>query len=138
MEDRGIFADKLEKLFQNVRKPDGSEYSEVEVEAGIAAQGEKVTHSYIYRLRRGLSKNPSYEKIKALAAFFNVSPAYFFEEEEGEGESLGQPIPLSVDLESIAMSADEIEDEAAKSAVLQMLMLIKETREQVESTQQKK
>lgn len=130
--DKGLFAQKLEHLFQTRLKPDGSEYSEVEIEVATA---QAVTHSYIYRLRKGLSQNPSYEKIKALASFFKVSPGYFFDEKAEESNTVTTTTsPLfTLDLQSVALRAEKIEDEAVKEIMLQVLSAIKEVREQTEN-----
>ena len=127
--DKGLFAQKLEHLFQTRRKPDGSEYSEVEIEVATA---QSVTHSYIYRLRKGLSQNPSYEKIKALANFFNVPPGYFFDEDTDDlPDTVSTTLPLfKLDLQSVALRAEKIEDEAVKEVMLQVLSAIKEVRDQ--------
>ena len=134
MADKGIFAKKLERLFQTVRKPDGTAYTEIEVQAGAAKIGERITHTYVRRLRDGTSQNPSYEKIKALSRFFGVSPNYFFAEEEEEAALAASAGSADMELrmESIAMRADQVEDEALKEAMLQMLSIIKETREEVQ------
>jgi transcriptional regulator with XRE-family HTH domain len=131
--DKGLFAQKLEHLFQTKRKPDGSEYSEVEIEVATA---QAVTHSYIYRLRRGLSQNPSYEKIKALATFFKVAPGYFFEEDSDDlPEAVTATSPLfTLDLQSVALRAEKIEDEAVKEVMLQVLSALKEVRDKTEAT----
>ncbi|WP_211359960.1 helix-turn-helix domain-containing protein [Actinocorallia herbida] len=57
-----------------------------EVAEGIERiTGEKVSHNTLWRLRTGKSDNPTKRVLEGLAAFFGVSPAYFFEEGESTG-----------------------------------------------------
>ena len=130
--NKGIFAQKLESLFQTVTKPDGSQYTEVEVEVATANMGYKLTNSYIRKLRDGVSQNPSYEKIIALAKFFKVSPAYFFEETEETPQFPSLSLE-DLDFQAMALRAEEIEDDAAKETMLRMLMAIKGSREQAQA-----
>jgi transcriptional regulator with XRE-family HTH domain len=75
-------AQKLEHLFRTVRKPDQREYSNDEVAAAIAEQqGETISSSYIWYLRTGQRDNPTFKHINALARFFGVPAAYFFDDE---------------------------------------------------------
>ena len=133
---KGVFAQKLESLFQTVTKPDGSQYTEVEVEVAAAKMGYKLTNSYIRKLRDGSSQNPSYEKIIVLAKFFKVSPAYFFEEIKEPPPPTPPPLSLdTLDFQAMALRAEDIEDEAAKETMLHMLMAIKGAREQAQQAQ---
>ncbi|MBO0883459.1 MAG: helix-turn-helix transcriptional regulator, partial [Mycobacterium sp.] len=75
-------AQRLEHLFHTVRKPDGREYSNDEVAAGIHQdQGETISASYIWYLRTGQRDNPTFKHINALARFFGVPAAYFFDDD---------------------------------------------------------
>lgn len=74
------FADKLEHLFATVHPRGRRPYSLDEVAAGIAARGEAISANYIWMLRRGLRDNPTKRHIEALAGFFGVPPAYFFDD----------------------------------------------------------
>lgn len=138
-EDRGIFARKLNYLFQTVRKPDGSEYTEADVEVGTAQQGERVTHNYIYRLRKGLSQNPSFTKIKALASFFGVSPNFFFTDDDqtSEADTPSSRALHHLDLHSLALRAEKIDDEEIRGVMLDMLTAIEQVRQQAEEETQK-
>ena len=128
-EDNGIFAEKLELLFETMRRPDGTRYTDSDVEAGTAQLGGRVTSTYVFRLRRGMSRNPSYDKIKVLSTFFDVSPAYFFEE-ESEPVRLNSKAP---DLQQLALRAEaEIEDEAVKNIMVDMMAAIMQAREGAE------
>lgn len=105
------FADKLNNLFATRTKLDGSEYTHEEVH-----QATGITVGYISKLRTGKTENPGYKVIRALSAFFQVSPNYFFE----EGSN---PDALSEQdgyLQTIALRARELSDEG-KIALLGML-----------------
>jgi transcriptional regulator with XRE-family HTH domain len=83
-------AEKLEYLFRTVREPGRREYSNEEVAAAIARdQDVSISASYIWYLRTGQRDNPTLKHLTALATFFGVPPAYFFDErirDEVEGE----------------------------------------------------
>ncbi len=75
-------AEKLNRLFRTVHPGDRGEYSSEEVAEGIAAKGgPTVSATYIWQLRKGLRDNPTKKHLEALADFFGVSPAYFFDDE---------------------------------------------------------
>ena len=75
-------AEKLEYLFRTVRESGRREYSNEEVSAAIARdQGETISASYIWYLRTGQRDNPTFKHLNALAKFFGVPPAYFFDDE---------------------------------------------------------
>ncbi|WP_019633411.1 helix-turn-helix domain-containing protein [Actinomadura atramentaria] len=75
-------ADKIDFLFRTVypagRGPYSYEEASVEIER---VTGEKVSHNTLWKLRTGRADNPTKRLIEALAAFFGVSPAYFFHDE---------------------------------------------------------
>jgi transcriptional regulator with XRE-family HTH domain len=53
-----------------------------EVAAGIAEQGgEPVSASYLWMLRKGQRDNPTIKAVEAIARFFGVPTAYFFDEQ---------------------------------------------------------
>ncbi|GAB3469686.1 helix-turn-helix transcriptional regulator [Kineococcus endophyticus] len=82
-EDRGDFADRLNKLFDTMRHPSGREYSLKEIADGTARVGPTaVTHQHLSRLRSGASRNPGLDQVKAIANVFGVSPKYFVGEEQ--------------------------------------------------------
>jgi transcriptional regulator with XRE-family HTH domain len=75
-------ADKLEYLFRTVREPGRREYTNEEVAAAVARdQGVTISASYIWYLRTGQRDNPTFKHLNALARFFGVPPAYFFDED---------------------------------------------------------
>ena len=75
-------ADKINHLFGTIRRPDGSPHSNEEVAAamGQATDGPRISGSYLWLLRRGERDNPTKRHLEALAEFFDVSPAYFFDD----------------------------------------------------------
>lgn len=78
-------ATKLEHLFHTVRKPDRREYTNDEVAALILSDQEvQISSSYIWYLRTGQRDNPTFKHLNALARFFGVPAAYFFDEETTE------------------------------------------------------
>ena len=78
-------ADKLEHLFRTVRETARREYSNEEVAAAIARdQDVTISASYIWYLRTGQRDNPTLKHLSALAAFFGVPAAYFFDDEAAD------------------------------------------------------
>jgi transcriptional regulator with XRE-family HTH domain len=73
-------AHKLEHLFQTVHPRGRGPYSNNEVAAAIG----DVSGTYIWQLRKGLRTNPTKRHIEALAQFFKVDPAYFFDDVEAD------------------------------------------------------
>ena len=81
---RRTIAEKLENLFRTVQGPRG-EYSLEEVAAGIRERGgPTISASYIWQLRKGVKDNPTKKHMEALADFFGVPAAYFFDDEAAE------------------------------------------------------
>src|SRR5258708_7491318 len=75
-------ADKINKLFGQVRKPNGKPYSSAEVADWCQKRtGESFSRAYMSYLRKGQRTNPTQQHLAALAAFFDVSPAYFFDDQ---------------------------------------------------------
>jgi transcriptional regulator with XRE-family HTH domain len=80
--DRGSLAWKLNRLFETVHPPGRGPYSPEEVARAITERGEfgKVSTAYIYMLKRGERDNPTKRHLEALADFFGVKPAYFYDD----------------------------------------------------------
>lgn len=77
-------ADKIDKLFQVVRRPDGAQYSHEDVaRACREATGESFSATYLWQLRTGRRDNPTKRHLEALAEFFHAPPAYFFDDAAG-------------------------------------------------------
>src|SRR3954471_14622646 len=78
----GTLAAKLNHLFGVVRPADGDEYTFDEVAESIRTQGgPTISATYLWQLRKGLRDNPTKRHLEALAGFFGVPPAYFFDNE---------------------------------------------------------
>jgi transcriptional regulator with XRE-family HTH domain len=78
-------AEKIARLFATVRSPEGDEYTHEEVATAIReAGGPTISATYVWQLRKGIRDNPTKHHLEALAAFFGVSPSYFFDEEAAE------------------------------------------------------
>lgn len=77
-------AEKIERLFQLVRKPTRDQYSNDEVaRACRETTGESFSTTYLWQLRTGKRNNPTKRHLEALAQFFDVPAAYFFDDEDG-------------------------------------------------------
>lgn len=75
-------AAKLNKLFATMKPGVDREYTHAEVAKGIAdAGGPTISATYVWQLRTGQRDNPTKSHIEALASFFGVSPAYFFDDD---------------------------------------------------------
>ncbi|MFF2073797.1 XRE family transcriptional regulator [Kitasatospora sp. NPDC058162] len=108
-------ADKIDRLFQVVRRPDHEPYTHDEVaRACREATGESFSATYLWQLRTGRRDNPTKRHLEALATFFQVSPVYFFDDQQSAriGEELALLSALrdagvrDVALRAVALSAD--------------------------------
>jgi ESX-1-secreted protein regulator len=81
-EHRPLLTERLNDLFTNVR-PKGRHWTNAEAAAELKRISPelKVGAVYLSQLRTGKRTNPSPELLAALAKFFGVSVAYFFDEE---------------------------------------------------------
>lgn len=70
-------AERLDRLFDTVRRPDGKIYSLREVADGVTATGEPISHAYVGQLRKGQRSDPSLGHLRGLARFFGVPVEYF-------------------------------------------------------------
>ncbi len=70
------FTERLNHLFMNLRKPDGSLYSVEDIEQ---LTNGRVTANYVYRLKNGASDNPTYQKMILIAQAFEINPTFFLE-----------------------------------------------------------
>jgi transcriptional regulator with XRE-family HTH domain len=83
--EHGAFsiAEKLDRLFQQIRSPGQAEFSYMAVAEAIRAQqGISISHTYIWQLRTGRRNNPTVQHLTALALFFGVPVAYFLDDAE--------------------------------------------------------
>ncbi len=78
-------AERLDELFTTMHPAGGREYSYAHVARAVEELGApKVSATYIWQLRTGKRDNPTKRHIEALAAFFDVPPAYFFDDQVAE------------------------------------------------------
>jgi transcriptional regulator with XRE-family HTH domain len=70
-------ADRMNRLFDRIRKPDGTTFSLREVADAITAAGEPISHAYIAQLRTGKKDDPTLSHLRGLAKFFGVPVEYF-------------------------------------------------------------
>jgi transcriptional regulator with XRE-family HTH domain len=78
---RRTLAEKLDHLFRTVHPGAREEYTFEEVARAVqAGGGPTISATYLWQLRKGLRDNPTKKHLEALADFFGVSPAYFFDD----------------------------------------------------------
>jgi transcriptional regulator with XRE-family HTH domain len=75
-------AEKVDHLFRNVHRHECT-YEEV-AEAIRERGGPTISATYIWQLRKGIRDNPTKRHLEALAGFFGVPPAYFFDDSVSE------------------------------------------------------
>nr|AGO98973.1 XRE family transcriptional regulator [Streptomyces sp. WAC 04229] len=78
---RRTLADKLEHLFRTVVPPGREPYGTEEVAQAITASGVPISGSYVWLLRKGQRDNPTIRHLQAIANFFGVPAAYFFDDQ---------------------------------------------------------
>ena len=77
-------AEKIDALFRVVRREDREAYTHEEVaRACREATGESFSATYLWQLRTGRRDNPTKRHLEALAQFFQIPVAYFFDDEQG-------------------------------------------------------
>lgn len=78
--DRTTLADRINHLFEVIHPAGRKPYSNDEVAARLAEQGgPTVSGTYLWQLRTGRRDNPTKRHLEALADFFGVPAAYFFD-----------------------------------------------------------
>lgn len=81
-DDPGELARKIDRLFRTVHPRARAEFSYREVAKAIEDRGgPTISASYLHALRTGLKDNPTKRHLEAIAEFFGVSPAYFFDDD---------------------------------------------------------
>ncbi|MFI6150004.1 helix-turn-helix domain-containing protein [Streptomyces sp. NPDC051109] len=86
-DDRPALAVRLDDLFKTVR-PQGRRWTNAEVAEELKRANPEIKAGGVYlsQLRTGKRSNPSPDLLAALARFFGVSVAYFFDDEAAESE----------------------------------------------------
>ncbi|GII83792.1 secretion protein EspR [Sphaerisporangium siamense] len=77
---RRPLAEQLDHLFRSVRQPDGTTYSYEQAAREITRRGTPVSHTTLWKLRTGRTDDLSVSHLVAIADFFGVEPAYFFDD----------------------------------------------------------
>jgi transcriptional regulator with XRE-family HTH domain len=126
-------ADKLNHLFASVKPTTGHEFSNEHVASAIGDQyGVTISQSYIWQLRKGKKENPTLKHLQALADFFGVPAAYFFDDEVTERieEQLNVLVAAQAKLEGegsqarlMAMRAGELSPERRRQ-VMELLDVV--------------
>ncbi|HEX5741871.1 MAG TPA: helix-turn-helix domain-containing protein [Pilimelia sp.] len=81
MAERRTLAEKLDHLLSVVHPPGRGPYTYEEVARAIRARGgPTISAAYLWQLRKGQRTNPTKQHLEALAGFFGVPPAYFFDD----------------------------------------------------------
>jgi transcriptional regulator with XRE-family HTH domain len=80
--DDSTLAAKIDRLFHVVRRPNREPYSHEDVARACRDMtGESFSATYLWQLRTGRRNNPTKRHLEALANFFQVPPAYFFDDD---------------------------------------------------------
>lgn len=110
---RGRLADRLDYLFRTVHSKDRGPYTPAEVAEMVnqAAGARVISSTYVWQLRTGRRDNPTQKHLSALAAFFGVSPMYFFEESEADRGAVPPELVA-------ALKDDDVRDMALRAAGL--------------------
>ena len=111
-------AERVDWLFRNKTKPDGSEYTFHEAEEGTARVGHRVTSTGIWKIRRGDTQNPGYLALRSLARFFGVPIDYFYDDNLNEEALQRYQMAASFQREGvaqIALRASQLDDEVQQT-----------------------
>jgi len=76
-----LFSFRIEEWHRPIAISGGVRPQKVPAANGARRDGETISAAYLWGLRTGVKDNPTMKHLQALARFFQVSPAYFFEEE---------------------------------------------------------
>jgi transcriptional regulator with XRE-family HTH domain len=122
-------ASKLDHLFRTVRSETGGEFSYRDVARAIDAMpgDTTISASYVHQLRNGVKSNPAMKHVGALAKFFGVPPAYFYDDDEAR--RIAAELDLLVAMRDsgvrrIAMRAADLPPEELRT-VAEMIELVR-------------
>ncbi|MFK0250226.1 helix-turn-helix domain-containing protein [Amycolatopsis azurea] len=97
--DARSLAGLVRLLFDRVKRPDGEDYTPQQVAAGMSElTGENISRQYVTQLRNGDNDNPTRRRLQALADFFKVPAAYFFD--DARSREIAQQIETATALQS--------------------------------------
>ena len=109
-------AEKIDRLFRLVRRPNREQFSHEEVAKSCRdTTGETFSATYLWQLRTGRRTNPTKRHLEALADFFNVPVAYFFDDNE-QSSAITEELELlgalrDADVRSVALRAVNLSPE---------------------------
>lgn len=115
-------AEKLNRLFEEKRKPDGTKYTQTEV---IENTKGVLTRVYLWKLLTGRASNPGFRVIQVLAEFFGVDPNYFFERDVIKTTLAIDNQKRDAFLDQIALRAQELDDDAKQTVLLVIESILK-------------
>jgi transcriptional regulator with XRE-family HTH domain len=118
------FAGKLNRLFEEKRKSNGTQFTQTEVVENTKGV---LTRVYLWKLLTGRASNPGFRVIQVLSQFFGVDPNYFFDSDEMKAALAIDNQERDVFLDQIALRSPELDDDA-KQAVLHMIESILKSR----------
>ena len=110
---RGLVAERLNHIFQEVHPGGRGPYTNLEVAEGIreaaGENGNTLSASLIQALRSGAKDNPTRTTLEALGAFFGVRPSFFIDPDEDVEQTMAQIAVLAAmrdnKIRSIALRA---------------------------------
>lgn len=81
MDDQEIphITERLNWLFENIRKADGSKYTNQDIEDETERLGIRVGATAVWKIRNAQTQNPGYLTLRAIASIFKVPVTFFFE-----------------------------------------------------------
>jgi len=113
-------SEKIEYLFRTVQ-PLGREYSLQEVADGCRSIGDaSFSKAYVWSLRSGNRGNPTMRHLEALAAFFGVPAAYFFDDAAAERVETQLALATALhnaDIRAVAMRMTRLSSPDQKSLI---------------------
>ena len=98
-------AQKFEKLLDSYRHPDGSQWTEQQIDE---ATGGIVTRAYFTHLRKGRIKSPGHDKMAAIARAMGFPPEAWFEEGAGREQEVDWGLAGALKDETIRDTAREM------------------------------
>lgn len=79
--DDSELAAKLNRLFESIPQPDGSEYTNRAAAVALTDAGVSVSAQHLWHLRTGRADNPSFRLLDGIARLFGVPITYFSDPE---------------------------------------------------------
>ncbi|MGW5445352.1 helix-turn-helix domain-containing protein [Streptomyces asiaticus] len=123
------FSERLNRLFEVVHPQDRGPYSNQEVAKLLHERGgPTLSHVYLWQLRTGRRDNPTRRHLEALAEFFGVPVAYFFDDgiavQVESTFALWQGLKNNQQVQKIAMRAVHLspEGQAAVLGVVEQIL----------------